>query len=139
MSAPDWLDAVKFDANGLVAAIAQESGTGDILMVAWMNREALAQTVLTGQATYWSRSRQRLWRKGEESGHTQAVGEIRLDCDGDAILLTVTQTGGVACHTGRLSCFYSRLEGGQWVVTDPVVRDPALVYAPNGDGHGSHS
>jgi phosphoribosyl-AMP cyclohydrolase len=139
MSAPDWLDAVKFDANGLVAAIAQESGTGDILMVAWMNREALAQTVLTGQATYWSRSRQRLWRKGEESGHTQAVGEIRLDCDGDAILLTVTQTGGVACHTGRHSCFYSRLEGGQWVVTDPVVRDPALVYAPNGDGHGSHS
>ena len=139
MSAPDWLDAVKFDANGLVAAIAQESGTGDILMVAWMNREALAQTVLTGQATYWSRSRQRLWRKGEESGHTQAVGEIRLDCDGDAILLTVTQTGGVACHTGHHSCFYSRLEGGQWVVTDPVVRDPALVYAPNGDGHGSHS
>lgn len=139
MSAPDWLDAVKFDANGLVAAITQESGTGDILMVAWMNREALAQTVLTGQATYWSRSRQRLWRKGEESGHTQAVGEIRLDCDGDAILLTVTQTGGVACHTGRHSCFYSRLEGGQWVVTDPVVRDPALVYAPNGDGHGSHS
>jgi len=139
MSAPDWLDAVKFDANGLVAAITQESGTGDILMVAWMNREALAQTVLTGQATYWSRSRQRLWRKGEESGHTQAVGEIRLDCDGDAILLTVTQTGGVACHTGHHSCFYSRLEGGQWVVTDPVVRDPALVYAPNGDGHGSHS
>jgi len=139
MSAPDWLDAVHFDANGLVAAIAQESGTGDILMVAWMNREALAQTVLTGQATYWSRSRQRLWRKGEESGHTQAVGEIRLDCDGDAILLTVTQTGGVACHTGRHSCFYSRLEGGQWVVTDPVVRDPALVYARNGDGHGSHS
>ena len=139
MSAPDWLDAVKFDANGLVAAITQESGTGDILMVAWMNREALAQTALTGQATYWSRSRQRLWRKGEESGHTQAVGEIRLDCDGDAILLTVTQTGGVACHTGRHSCFYSRLEGGQWVVTDPVVRDPALVYAPNGDGHGSHS
>ena len=139
MSAPDWLDAVKFDANGLVAAIAQESGTGDILMVAWMNREALAQTVLTGQATYWSRSRQRLWRKGEESGHTQAVGEIRLDCDGDAILLTVTQTGGVACHTGRHSCFYSRLEDGQWVVTDPVVRDPALVYARNGDGHGSHS
>jgi phosphoribosyl-AMP cyclohydrolase len=108
-------------------------------MVAWMNREALEQTVLTGQATYWSRSRQRLWRKGEESGHTQAVGEIRLDCDGDAILLTVTQAGGVACHTGRHSCFYSRLEGGQWVVTDPVVRDPALVYAPKGDGHDSHS
>jgi phosphoribosyl-AMP cyclohydrolase len=139
MSAPDWLEAVHFDANGLVAAIAQESGTGDILMVAWMNREALAQTVLTGQATYWSRSRQRLWRKGEESGHTQAVGEIRLDCDGDAILLTVTQAGGVACHTGRHSCFYSRLDGGQWVVTDPVLRDPALVYAPKGEGHGSHS
>ncbi|MEI6547577.1 MAG: phosphoribosyl-AMP cyclohydrolase [Burkholderiales bacterium] len=139
MSTPDWLDKVHFDANGLVAAIAQESGTGNILMVAWMNREALAQTVLTGQATYWSRSRQRLWRKGEESGHTQAVGEIRLDCDGDAILLTVTQAGGVACHTGRHSCFYSRLEGGQWVVTDPVLRDPALVYAPKGEGHGSHS
>jgi phosphoribosyl-AMP cyclohydrolase len=139
MSTPDWLDAVHFDANGLVAAIAQESGTGDILMVAWMNREALAQTVLTGQATYWSRSRQRLWRKGEESGHTQAVGEIRLDCDGDAILLTVTQAGGVACHTGRHSCFYSRLEDGQWVVTDPVLRDPELVYAPKGEGHGRHS
>jgi phosphoribosyl-AMP cyclohydrolase len=139
MSTPDWLDAVHFDANGLVAAIAQESGTGDILMVAWMNREALEQTVLTGQATYWSRSRQRLWRKGEESGHTQAVAEVRLDCDGDAILLTVTQAGGVACHTGRHSCFYSRLEGGQWVVTAPVVRDPALVYAPKGDGHDRHS
>ena len=139
MSTPDWLEAVHFDANGLVAAIAQESGTGNILMVAWMTREALEQTGFTGQATYWSRSRQRLWRKGEESGHTQAVAEIRLDCDGDAILLTVTQAGGVACHTGRHSCFYSRLEGGQWVVTDPVLRDPALVYAPKGEGHGSHS
>ena len=106
MSTPDWLDAVHFDANGLVAAIAQESGTGDILMVAWMNREALAQTVLTGQATYWSRSRQRLWRKGEESGHTQAVGEIRLDCDGDALLFVVEQEGRGACHTGERSCFF---------------------------------
>ena len=124
----DWLDAVRWDAAGLVAAIAQEAGTGAILMVAWMNREALAETARSGRAVYWSRSRQRLWRKGEESGHTQAVRELRLDCDGDAVLLTVEQAGGIACHTGRHSCFFSRFEEGRWVVVDPVLRDPESIY-----------
>jgi phosphoribosyl-AMP cyclohydrolase len=128
MSGADWLDSVKWDASGLVAAVAQEASSGRILMVAWMNREALAQTAATGRAIYWSRSRQRLWRKGEESGHTQSVSEIRLDCDGDAIVLMVEQAGGIACHTGRHSCFYSRLEDGQWVMVDPVLRDPSSMY-----------
>jgi phosphoribosyl-AMP cyclohydrolase len=123
-----WLDAVRWDAAGLVTAIAQEIGTDRILMVAWMNREALAETARTGRACYWSRSRGRLWRKGEESGHAQAVGEIRLDCDGDVVLLKVEQAGGIACHTGRHSCFFSRLEGGRWVVVDPVLRDPEHIY-----------
>ena len=127
-SSADWLDSVKWDASGLVAAVAQEASSGRILMVAWMNREALAQTAATGRAIYWSRSRQRLWRKGEESGHTQLVSEIRLDCDGDAIVLMVEQAGGIACHTGRHSCFYSRLEDGQWVTVDPVLRDPSSIY-----------
>lgn len=127
-TSPDWLDAVRWDAAGLVAAISQEAGTGTLLMVAWMNREALAETARTGRAVYWSRSRQRLWRKGEESGHTQAVRELRLDCDGDAVLLTVEQAGGIACHTGRHSCFYSRFEDGRWVVIDPVLRDPETIY-----------
>lgn len=127
-SSADWLDSVKWDASGLVAAVAQEASSGRILMVAWMNREALAQTAATGRAIYWSRSRQRLWRKGEESGHTQSVSEIRLDCDGDAIVLRVEQAGGIACHTGRHSCFYSRLEDGQWVTVDPVLRDPSSIY-----------
>jgi phosphoribosyl-AMP cyclohydrolase len=127
-SSADWLDSVKWDASGLVAAVAQEASSGRILMVAWMNREALAQTAATGRAIYWSRSRQRLWRKGEESGHTQSVSEIRLDCDGDAIVLMVEQAGGIACHTGRHSCFYSRLEDGQWVTVDPVLRDPSSIY-----------
>jgi phosphoribosyl-AMP cyclohydrolase len=127
-TAPDWLDAVRWDAAGLVAAIAQEAGTGTILMVAWMNREALAETAHSGRAVYWSRSRQRLWRKGEESGHTQAVRELRLDCDGDAVLLTVEQAGGIACHTGRHSCFFSRFEDGRWTVVDPVLRDPESIY-----------
>lgn len=127
-SSVDWLDAVRFDASGLVAAIAQEAGTGRILMVAWMNREALEETARSGRAVYWSRSRERLWRKGEESGNTQAVREIRLDCDGDTVLLTVEQTGGCACHTGRHSCFFSRLEDGDWVVVDPVLRDPDTLY-----------
>lgn len=127
-AAPDWLDAVRWDAAGLVAAIAQEAGTGTILMVAWMNREALAETARSGRAVYWSRSRQRLWRKGEESGHTQAVRELRLDCDGDAVLLTVEQAGGIACHTGRHSCFFSRFEDGRWTVVDPVLRDPESIY-----------
>ena len=130
--APDvpaaWLDAVRWDAAGLVTAIAQELGTDRILMVAWMNREALAETAATGRACYWSRSRGRLWRKGEASGHAQAVREIRLDCDGDVVLLEVEQAGGIACHTGRHSCFFSRLVGGRWVVLDPVLRDPEHVY-----------
>lgn len=128
MSPTDWLDAVKWDTAGLVAAVAQEASSGRILMVAWMNREALTQTAATGRAIYWSRSRQRLWRKGEESGHTQSVQEIRLDCDGDAIVLMVEQAGGIACHTGRHSCFYSRLQDGQWVTVDPVLRDPSAIY-----------
>ncbi|MFZ4757448.1 MAG: phosphoribosyl-AMP cyclohydrolase [Burkholderiaceae bacterium] len=124
----DWLDAVRWDAAGLVTAIAQEAGSGRILMVAWMNREALAQTVQTGCAVYWSRSRGRLWRKGEESGHVQTVLEVRLDCDGDAVLLTVEQAGGIACHTGRHACFFSRWVDGRWVVVDPVIRDPDSIY-----------
>jgi phosphoribosyl-AMP cyclohydrolase len=127
-TAAHWLDAVRFDASGLVPAIAQEAGSGRVLMVAWMNREALAETAATGHAVYWSRSRGRLWRKGEASGHTQRVAEIRLDCDGDVVLLQVEQAGGIACHTGRASCFFHRLENGRWVVTDPVVRDPESIY-----------
>jgi phosphoribosyl-AMP cyclohydrolase len=124
----DWLDAVRWDAAGLVTAIAQEAATQRILMVAWMDREALAETARTGRAVYWSRSRQKLWRKGEVSGHAQAVSEIRLDCDGDVVLLVVEQQGGIACHTGRHSCFFSRLEGDRWVVVDPVLRDPESIY-----------
>lgn len=126
-----WLDAVKFDENGLIPAIAQDA-QGTVLMVAWMNAEALSETVRTLQAVYWSRSRQKLWRKGEESGHVQHIHEIRLDCDADVILLSVTQDGGIACHTGRKSCFYQRLEGEgndrRWVSTDPVLKDPTLIY-----------
>ncbi len=128
VAAPDWLDAVKWDSAGLVAAIAQDAVTHRVLMVAWMNRESLALTASTLQATYWSRSRRRLWRKGEESGHVQAVREIRLDCDGDAIVLMVEQAGGIACHTGRESCFFSRLQDGHWIAVDPVVRDPSDIY-----------
>jgi phosphoribosyl-AMP cyclohydrolase len=123
-----WLDEIRWDDAGLVPAIAQETGTQRILMVAWMNREALAETAATGRAVYWSRSRGRLWRKGEESGHFQKVREIRLDCDGDVVLLEVEQQGGIACHTGRHSCFFSRLEDGRWVAVDPVLRDPQAIY-----------
>lgn len=123
-----WLDEIRWDEAGLVPAIAQEAGSQRILMVAWMNREALAETAATGRAVYWSRSRGRLWRKGEESGHHQRVREIRLDCDGDVILLEVEQQGGIACHTGRHSCFFSRLEDGRWVAVDPVLRDPQAIY-----------
>ena len=126
--ASDWLDEIRWDDAGLVPAIAQERDSGRILMVAWMNREALAETAATGRAVYWSRSRSRLWRKGEESGHQQRVREIRLDCDGDVILLEVEQQGGIACHTGRHSCFFSRLEDGRWVAVDPVLRDPDAIY-----------
>ena len=126
--AGDWLDAVRFDERGLVTAIAQEVLTQRILMVAWMDRQALAETARTGQAVYWSRSRRRLWRKGEESGNVQKVREIRTDCDGDVVLLKVEQVGGIACHTGRHSCFFNLLQDGRWVVTDPVLADPATLY-----------
>jgi phosphoribosyl-AMP cyclohydrolase len=123
-----WLDEVRFDADGLVTVIAQDSGTQRVLMVAWANREALAETAASGQAVYWSRSRARLWRKGEESGHRQRIAEIRLDCDGDVVLYAVEQTGGIACHTGRESCFYRRLERSDWEIVDPVLKDPELIY-----------
>ena len=127
--ARDWLAAVRWDKDGLVPAVAQEAGTGKVLMVAWMNRESLALTADTGEAVYWSRSRKRLWKKGEESGHVQKVREVRMDCDEDVILLTVEQVGGIACHTGRHNCFFQRLEDGKWVVVDPVVRDPKDIYS----------
>ncbi len=123
-----WLEALRFDERGLITAIAQDVDTQRILMVAWMDRQALEETVASGQAVYWSRSRGRLWRKGEESGNIQKVREIRTDCDGDVILLMVEQVGGIACHTGRESCFFNRLEDGRWVVVDPVLTDPTLLY-----------
>lgn len=126
----DWLDAVVWDERGLVPAIAQDAAGGRVLTLAWMNREALAATAESGYATYWSRSRGELWRKGETSGHRQRVVELRLDCDGDAVLLRVEQAGGIACHTGRESCFFRRLEDGDWEVTDPVLEDPAEVSGP---------
>ncbi|HYP66845.1 MAG TPA: phosphoribosyl-AMP cyclohydrolase [Thiobacillaceae bacterium] len=125
-----WLDAVHWDQDGLVPAIAQDAASGRILMVAWMNREALALTVEKGEAVYWSRSRNRLWHKGEESGHTQKVSEVRLDCDEDVIVLKVEQHGGIACHTGRQSCFYRVLREGAWVAVDPVLKDPKDIYQP---------
>ncbi len=128
----DWLASVTFDANGLLPAIVQDAKSGTILMVAWMNAEALSETAASRHAVYWSRSRRRLWRKGEESGHVQIVSEIRLDCDGDVILLKVEQLGGIACHTGRESCFFRRLDGdvndAQWTITEPVLKDPKLIY-----------
>jgi len=123
-----WLDEVPWDKDGLVTAVAQDAASGRILMVAWMNREALAATVETGEAVYWSRSRNRLWHKGEASGHVQKVKEVRLDCDADAVLLQVEQAGGIACHTGRERCFYRKLDNGRWVSTDPVLKDPKLIY-----------
>jgi phosphoribosyl-AMP cyclohydrolase len=124
----DWLDQVRWDNDGLAPAIAQDAASGRVLTLAWMNREALEQTARLGEAVYWSRSRRRLWRKGEESGHVQRVREIRLDCDTDAILLRVEQAGGIACHTGRESCFFHKLENGRWVAADPVLKDPSLIY-----------
>ena len=124
----EWLDAVHWDAQGLVPAIAQDAQTGRILMMAWMNREALQLTAETGHAVYWSRSRQKLWHKGESSGNQQDVKEIRLDCDEDVIVLQVTQRGGIACHTGRASCFYRVLDNGSWKTVDPVLKDPAAMY-----------
>ena len=124
----DWLDAVAWNADGLVPVMAQDDRTGRIVMFAWMNREALAETAATGRAVYFSRSRGRLWRKGEESGHVQRVREIRLDCDNDVVLLLVEQTGGIACHTGRPSCFYQRLIDGRWVTVEQPLKDPAAIY-----------
>ncbi|HLS21722.1 MAG TPA: phosphoribosyl-AMP cyclohydrolase [Paenalcaligenes sp.] len=132
-----WLKEVKFDAQGLIPAIAQDHQTGKVLMVAWMNEQALQHTVAQGKATYWSRSRQALWHKGEESGHEQIVHDIRLDCDGDVLLLSVEQKGGIACHTGRYSCFYQQLQttdnGLQWQATEPVLKDPAIIYGNKGE------
>ena len=127
-----WLNKVKWDGNGLVPVIAQEAGSNDVLMFAWMNRDALARTVELGEAVYWSRSRKKLWHKGEESGHIQRVLEIRLDCDEDVVLLKIEQTGGIACHTGRHSCFFQKFDGGvkggDWQVADPVLKDPSTFY-----------
>ncbi|PPI84305.1 phosphoribosyl-AMP cyclohydrolase [Marinobacter maroccanus] len=128
---PDWLDAIRWTEDGLVPAIAQDAETGDILMMAWMNRESLKLTAEEGQAVYWSRSRGKLWRKGETSGHQQVIRDIRLDCDEDVILLKVEQKGGIACHTGRRSCFYRTLKDGQWVSVDPVIKDPGTIYGSN--------
>ena len=130
-----YLDAITWDAQGLVPVIAQEQGSKDVLMFAWMNREALQKTVELGCAVYFSRSRKKLWHKGEESGHVQLVHEIRIDCDADVVLLTVTQQGhdpGIACHTGRHSCFFSVLQNGQWQPVEPVLKDPATIY-PKGN------
>jgi phosphoribosyl-AMP cyclohydrolase len=128
LNTADWLDEVNWNADGLVPAIAQDAATNDILMVAWMNREALALTAREGRAVYWSRSRKKLWRKGEESGHQQDVREMRLDCDNDVIVLKVEQHGGIACHTGRRSCFFRVLRDGQWQTIDPVLKDPQTIY-----------
>lgn len=127
MSAP-WLEQIKWNSDGLVPAIAQDHETGRILMVAWMNEEALSLTVQEQRAIYWSRSRKKLWRKGEESGHVQKLHEIRLDCDADVILMQVEQLGGIACHTGRQSCFYSILKDEEWVPVEPVLKDPDNIY-----------
>jgi phosphoribosyl-AMP cyclohydrolase len=123
-----YLEDIKWDNDGLVPAIAQDAKTGQILMVAWMNREALELTVNENRAVYWSRSRQKLWRKGEESGHVQELVELRLDCDSDVIMMKVNQVANIACHTGRISCFYRVLENGQWQIVDKVVKDPKDIY-----------
>jgi phosphoribosyl-AMP cyclohydrolase len=128
MTQLNWLDKIKWTSDGLVPAIAQEAVSGRVLMVAWMNREALLETANTGRGVYWSRSRAKLWRKGEESGNVQKVSEIRLDCDQDVILLQIEQVGGIACHTGRHSCFYQRLENGKWSTVEPVLKDPKEMY-----------
>lgn len=123
-----WLDALKWDEQGLIPAIAQDATSGRVVMFAWMNRESLQETVACGKAVYWSRSRQRLWRKGEESGHWQKIVSMRADCDGDVLLLGVEQVGGIACHTGRESCFFLELKGDRWLAVDPVRKDPQAIY-----------
>lgn len=128
MSDRHWLDAVAWDESGLVPVIVQEAGTCDVLMFAWMNREALALTVARGEAVFWSRSRARLWHKGEESGHVQKLIDMRMDCDADVLLLTVEQVGGIACHTGRKRCFFNHYLDGGWQVDEPVLKDPKEIY-----------
>ncbi|HUW98488.1 MAG TPA: phosphoribosyl-AMP cyclohydrolase [Acidiferrobacter sp.] len=132
MSELPWVDQVKWSSDGLVPAIAQDAKTGRVLMLAWMNQESLRLSIEEGRAIYWSRSRQRLWRKGEESGHVQRLLEVRLDCDGDALLLLVQQIGGIACHTGRESCFFSRLIDGQFTAVDPVLKSAQEIYGKPG-------
>ncbi len=122
-----WLDALKWDADGMIPAIAQDMA-GRVVMFAYMNRESLSETIATGNAVYWSRSRKRLWRKGEESGHFQKIRSIRTDCDGDVLLLSIEQVGGIACHTGRESCFFNELQGDKWLPVDPVLKDPKEIY-----------
>ena len=123
-----WLDALKWDENGMIPAIAQDATSGRVLMFAWMNRASLEESIKTGNAVYWSRSRRRLWRKGEESGHFQKLRSLRADCDGDVLLLSVDQVGGIACHTGRASCFFLELQEERWVAADPVLKDPKEIY-----------
>ncbi len=127
-SSKKWLNDIKWDEQGLVPAIAQDAASGEVMMFAWMNREALEKTAQSGEAIYWSRSRRKLWHKGEESGHTQKVLEIRVDCDKDVVLLKIEQTGGIACHTGRRSCFFNKLEKGGWEEVDPVIKQPEEIY-----------
>jgi phosphoribosyl-AMP cyclohydrolase len=134
----DWIEAVAWNSDGLVPAVAQDAASGEVLMLAWMNRESLAATAATREATYWSRSRSRLWKKGESSGHVQRVVEIRMDCDSDALLLRVESVAGIACHTGRRRCFFSRLEGegagARWATTDPVLAEPGSFRGDPGQG-----
>ena len=127
----NWLDALKWDENGMIPAIAQDATSGRVVMFAWMSRESLQETLACGNAVYWSRSRRRLWRKGEESGHFQKVKSIRADCDGDVLLLSIDQVGGIACHTGRESCFFLELQENRWVPADPVLKDPDSIYLKN--------
>jgi phosphoribosyl-AMP cyclohydrolase len=127
--ANEWLKKVHWDEHGLVPVIAQEASSGDVVMFAWMNRDALARTVETGEAVYWSRSRKKLWHKGEESGHIQKVREIRIDCDEDVVLLKIEQVGGIACHTGRHSCFYQKFDGAEWQAVEQVLQEPSTIYA----------
>lgn len=134
----NWLDEVHWDKDGLVPAIAQDFRTGRVLMMAWMNREALELTAREGRGIYWSRSRGRLWRKGEDSGHVQKLHELRLDCDADVVILQVEQIGGIACHTGRESCFYRRHENGEWITVDPVLKDPDAIYDKGQEKPHSH-
>ncbi len=127
-----WLNEVPWNAQGLIPVVTQDASSGRVLTLAWMNREALQETVRSGEAVYWSRSRGKLWHKGEESGHIQKVLEIRLDCDEDVVLLRVEQVGGIACHTGRHSCFFQKFDAGKWVVADPVIKDPLEIYGKGG-------